>query len=277
LGDIVASNNEAYIMAFGLKSQKTRPVLSIICDDVSYTGGQLSDYVRASRPDDTISFKTAVIVAGMSNAAISRMLGWPTANFETTEAEEVSFAAIGAKLGHVILPNEDLLVWEVSGLKAIRTASKLCVAANNALFQPADNRENQKMQDAAKSKQKTGAPALEYFCRRPGDTVALYLGIHKNISFIYFDHKLADGLSTIQRILASAPVFAANGIKGSESFIKGCKSRPWGPLEAKLDYADACPRAFYKGIRWTFGGLQVHKKTVILDLLSKFGSGREGR
>lgn len=133
---------------------------------------------------------------------------------------------------------------------------------------------------------------LEYFLESP--PYKAIFGYAKPIHCIYFDHKLADGLSTINKILALAPVLTKDNEVTADNLIVGCKiedyrgkytgDNPSAKDHARdaipeLDFYDnfVCPKAFYKFIKYTFNDVLVSSMPeiksyqslpVVLDLLS---------
>jgi hypothetical protein len=84
---------------------------------------------------------------------------------------------------------------------------------------------------------------------------------HKEISAIYFDHKIADAVSTFNKVYLLAPLFncAQSGMR--MGFIEGCPSRVMSStiephkyylnMESAMGDA-ACPVTFYKKIPYTY-------------------------
>lgn len=108
----------------------------------------------------------------------------------------------------------------------------------------------------------------------------------KRVHMLYFDHKLPDGVSTIQKILAVAPVLdLETGEISLRSLIKGCNvddykvnNKPMDEDSARefvtdYDATGTCPRAFYKSIPYTYQGRplsELNKRPMhILDYNKK--------
>jgi hypothetical protein len=112
---------------------------------------------------------------------------------------------------------------------------------------------------------------------------------HANINAVYFDHKVADGVSTFNKIYMLAPIFGciADHIP-SYRFIEGCSSRKEPALlreapdrtarpdvyEYIIDVeqrygkkAYVCPRTFYKQIDYRFNGKKIPSNLSIFDFL----------
>lgn len=95
---------------------------------------------------------------------------------------------------------------------------------------------------------------------------------HSNISAIYFDHKIADAVSTFNKVYLLAPVFNCNVTNASISFIDGCNNDAVIPnkvkiynmymnIENELD-GNACPPTFYKNIKYTYDGKNVEVDSI---------------
>jgi hypothetical protein len=89
--------------------------------------------------------------------------------------------------------------------------------------------------------------------------------IMKSLHAIYFDYKLPDAMSTIQRIIALAPDLDDNSMR---SLIQGCsphnyrvdgESPDLKEYTLDFDIDGTCPIAFYKTIRYTLNGRTVPK------------------
>jgi hypothetical protein len=90
---------------------------------------------------------------------------------------------------------------------------------------------------------------------------------HSTIAAIYFDHKIADAISTFNKIYLLAPVFGCGNLKKSVCFIDGCSKRklPDGiniydvyvNIEDVLPRGSVCPSTFYKAIKYTLNGKPV--------------------
>jgi hypothetical protein len=113
---------------------------------------------------------------------------------------------------------------------------------------------------------------------------------HEIINAIYFDHKVADGVSTFNKIYMLAPIFGciADHIP-SYRFIENCASSRAEPspmeempnrdarpniyeyiIDVEKKYgkkAHVCPRTFYKQIDYRFGGKKIPSNLSIFDFL----------
>lgn len=100
---------------------------------------------------------------------------------------------------------------------------------------------------------------------------------HSNIAAIYFDHKIADAISTFNKIYLLAPVFGCGNLKKSVCFIDGCDKRKlpdevniydiYVNIEDVLPRGAICPSTFYKSIKYTLGGHPVSDLCIYNALL----------
>jgi hypothetical protein len=92
---------------------------------------------------------------------------------------------------------------------------------------------------------------------------------HSNIAAIYFDHKIADAISTFNKVYLLAPVFGCGNLRKSVCFIDGCSSKREIPrdmniydiyinVEDVLVRGNACPPTFYKSIKYTMNGKSIN-------------------
>lgn len=97
---------------------------------------------------------------------------------------------------------------------------------------------------------------------------------HKDISAIYFDHKIADSVSTFHKIYLLAPLFNCVIKNRSIGFIENCRRdkipdniKIWDcyiDIEKKLE--EPCPPTFYKALKYTFNGKIVDPETYVFEL-----------
>lgn len=101
---------------------------------------------------------------------------------------------------------------------------------------------------------------------------------HKEISAIYFDHKVADAISTFQKIYLLAPLFSCAESFHRVGFIENCNDKVIpnniNIYDYNLDLKDAlgkdlCPSSFYKGIKYTFNNRHVDNEMSAEILFSK--------
>lgn len=112
---------------------------------------------------------------------------------------------------------------------------------------------------------------------------------HSNIAAIYFDHKIADAISTFNKVYLLAPVFGCGNLRKSVCFIDGCirkcDSVPdpvniydvYINIEDILPKGDVCPRTFYKSIKYTMNGKPVVGLCLYNALSGNRDSSADGR
>jgi hypothetical protein len=99
---------------------------------------------------------------------------------------------------------------------------------------------------------------------------------HDDISAVYFDHKVADAVSTFHKVYLLAPIFGCSIKNKSMKFIDGCPNITtiqhdidiWDTyieLEDKLD--KPCPQTFYKSISYTFNNIVINNKDLVSSVL----------
>jgi hypothetical protein len=101
---------------------------------------------------------------------------------------------------------------------------------------------------------------------------------HKDISAIFFDHKIADAVSTFHKIYLLAPLFNCSVNNKRVGFIDNCDAKvipdnikmynyyiDLGPeMEKKM-----CPPSYYKHIAYTFNKKLVDHNLYIFELFAK--------
>ena len=114
--------------------------------------------------------------------------------------------------------------------------------------------------------------------RIPNNILNVFKGTfqyHKDISAIYFDHKIADAVSTFHKIYLLAPLFNCAMENMSIGFIENCKSinipKNISIYEFHMDLEKSmkkiCPSAFYKSIKYTLNGKIVERNCRISDII----------
>lgn len=97
---------------------------------------------------------------------------------------------------------------------------------------------------------------------------------HRDVSAIYFDHKVADTVSTFHKIYLLAPLFNCSVSSKSIPFIDNCNVNN---IPENIDiynyYVDlsdkmkTCPGTFYKSIKYTYKKKPLSKDTLLFDIL----------
>jgi hypothetical protein len=99
---------------------------------------------------------------------------------------------------------------------------------------------------------------------------------HKDISALYFDHKIADAVSTFNKIYYLAPLFNCTISNVNIPFIEGCNIKIPEDIDVYDKYIAVenatinklCPVVFYKGIEYTFNGKKVDKNLTLYEIFS---------
>ena len=97
------------------------------------------------------------------------------------------------------------------------------------------------------------------------------------ISAIIFDHKIADSVSTFNKVYLLAPLFDCN-VNQAESFINNCPAKVNGidiynnylDLEKTLESGETCPKTHYRYINYTTDGISISKNSCISYLKKKY-------
>lgn len=102
---------------------------------------------------------------------------------------------------------------------------------------------------------------------------------HEEISAVYFDHKIADSVSTFHKIYTLAPLFNCVDIKNSRiGFIENCGNSE--TIDSKIDINEItlsfenkgniyniCPITYYKNINYTFNGELIPREKMVKDII----------
>ena len=97
---------------------------------------------------------------------------------------------------------------------------------------------------------------------------------HKEISAVYFDHKIADSVSTFHKIYLLAPIFNCVVNNMSMTFIESCPQIKIPDNINIYEYyinlekivKNTCPPAFYKKIKYTFEGKSIDSNVYVHTL-----------
>ena len=98
---------------------------------------------------------------------------------------------------------------------------------------------------------------------------------HENISAIYFDHKIADAVSTFNKIYLLAPLFNCSVSGNNVPFIEHCDNVITKNINEYNYYIDldpvlgknACPPTFYKHIHFIFNNKLVDSNMYIFQYI----------
>lgn len=101
---------------------------------------------------------------------------------------------------------------------------------------------------------------------------------HKDISAIYFDHKIADAVSTFNKIYLLSPLFNCSVKNKRVGFIENCEEKEIPDnIEMYNYYIDleplmgkkTCPSSYYKNITYTFNKKPVDNDLYVFELFSE--------
>jgi hypothetical protein len=100
---------------------------------------------------------------------------------------------------------------------------------------------------------------------------------HPNITAIYFDHKIADAVSTFNKIYMLAPLFNCPSMTKSMCFIENCMCKDIPEriniyeyhMDIEHDLEKPCPPTFYRNISYTLNGNVLDANALAYDLLNK--------
>lgn len=97
---------------------------------------------------------------------------------------------------------------------------------------------------------------------------------HKDITAVYFDHKIADAVSTFHKIYLLAPLFNCSMNNKRVGFIDGCDEENIPDninvydvhIDLEQEGYKSCPPSFYKHINYTFNKKPVNTNLYVFDL-----------
>ena len=101
---------------------------------------------------------------------------------------------------------------------------------------------------------------------------------HNEVSAIYFDHKIADSISTFHKIYTLAPLFNCPELHDRIGFIDNCPNIE--TIDSKININELtlsfentnntysiCPITYYKNIKYTFNGENIPQNTMVKDII----------
>lgn len=254
--DITSVYNR-YIGRNNSKEVKER-IVCIICDDCAYTGNQLLGYcmLNAHRTE----------YPGKPKEPSSNSIEWIAWDREVT----AEIARIESNLSSNSF-SINLLIPYMS------THAQQNIADRRFLMIPKD------VQIFKLFRERVNIHDFNQGALREFESTFQY---HSNIAAIYFDHKIADAISTFNKVYLLAPVFGCGNLRKSVCFIDGCIGKcnkkdgipdpvniydVYINIEDVLPKGDACPSTFYKSINYTING----KPVTGLCLYNALSSGRQ--
>jgi 16S rRNA G966 N2-methylase RsmD len=229
-----------------------KSIRCIVCDDCVYTGSQIIGEVS------TFDYERVVFNARQKMPSVNDR-AWLTWKKQTTAEVDALIKNIDPRQFSV-----DILAPYMSALASARFALIPYVRVSQlAVVFPV----------FGQSLDLVGIPAA---VQREFRTTFQW---HKDISAIYFDHKVADAVSTFNKVYLTAPIFNCSTSGRMLQFIDGCgcgdappepqqqpgKTPPQEspPVDLEAFQVDlekkmkVCPATFYKSIAYTFGGEPV--------------------
>jgi hypothetical protein len=216
-------------------------ITCIVPDDCSYTGHQLSTYTHLDPA--RIKLPSKFSTAPEPSHTSKKWLDWSTARRKKTMEFETTIKRSDFSIS-LIVPFMSTLSRD-----SVLDHPFILISRSASIFQIFRNHHD--VHDI-----NTG------IMREFNDTFQF----HNDVSSIYFDHKIADQLSTFNKVYLLAPSFNCGKLRTSTPFIEGCTSRANIPkgIDANRPYTnienemtDVCPRTFYKDIKYT-----LNKKSI---------------
>ena len=256
IDDIDFDITSVYNRYIGRGATKER-IVCIICDDCAYTGNQLLSYCTLA------PHRTEYL--GKPKEPSANSLEWIAWDREVTA--EIARIEAGLKTDEFSI---NLLIPFMS------THAQQNIADRRFLMIPKDVRIFKLFRERVNIHDFNQGALREF------ESTFQY---HSNIAAIYFDHKIADAISTFNKVYLLAPVFGCGNLRKSVCFIDGCigKCNSKGNIpdsvniydvyinvEDILSKSDVCPGTFYKSIRYTMNG----KPVVGLCLYNALSTGR---
>jgi hypothetical protein len=244
LDDIQFRVTDAYNEYVAEKKRKNG-VVCIICDDCAYTGNQLMSYSSLS--------PTKTHYANKPKEPDPTSAEWLEWNKTIREETEVLEKVVDRKIFSVNLV-----------IPYMSTMAQQNIINHHYLMIPRDIKVFKLFRERVNMHEYNHGVVREF------ESSFQY---HTNISSIYFDHKIADAVSTFNKVFLLAPIFNCGSLKKSLCFIENCcqkeKSIPediniydsYVNLEDTLD-GKVCPQTFYKSIKYTFDKKSVTDRSV---------------
>lgn len=255
LDDVYFSVTDVYNYYIHDKNAGDKNVVCIVCDDCAYTGSQVNSY--CSLLSTKIKYKNKPVEPESTSR---EWLDWRKKIIDDTVIIEKTLDIRRFSI-NLLIPFIGSMAMDI-------------VLSNKYIMLPKDIknfktfREEINTQDYPQNVLNEFEQSFQY---------------HTNISAIYFDHKIADAVSTFNKVYLLAPVFNCNITNLSSCFIDGCSNDKKIPdhikiydtyvnVEDKLE-GKACPPTFYKSIKYTYNGQIIdcfkNVKKVFNELLKQ--------
>lgn len=223
------------------ESSNGKKIVCVICDDCAYTGNQLLGYCTLS------AHRTEY--PGKPQEPSSNSPEWILWNQEVT----AHVAGIESKL-NIDSFSINLLIPYMS------THAQQNIIDRRFLMIPKD------VQIFKLFRERVNIHDFPQGILREFESTFQY---HSNIAAIYFDHKIADAISTFNKVYLMAPVFGCGNLRKSVCFIDGCMGKREIPpgmniydiyinIEDAMPKGSTCPSTFYKSIKYTMNGKPIN-------------------
>lgn len=218
-------------------------VVCIICDDCAYTGNQIMSY--CSLKPNTTEYKNKPVEPSSTD---EEWLKWNKIVTEETQVLEKTIDRSTFSV-NLIIPYMSTLAQQ-----NIMNHHYLMIPRDIKIFQLFRERVN--MHEYGQGIVREFESSFQY---------------HTNISAIYFDHKIADAISTFNKVFLLAPIFNCGTLKRSLCFIDGCCNTKM--IDPHIDIYDvyvniedmvnnACPPTFYKSLNYTLNKKKLNNKCM---------------
>jgi hypothetical protein len=245
LHDIDFNITSVYNKYASLGDGPKKSVVCIVCDDCAYTGNQLMSYCTL-QPD-------MIAYPGKPNEPSPNSIEWIGWHKQITEHTAQLEASIDKSMFSI-----NLIIPYIS------THAQENIAGHKFLMVPRDAQVFKLFRERVPIHEFNQGSIREF------ESTFQY---HSNISAIYFDHKIADAISTFNKIYLMAPIFGCGSMRKSACFIDGCTNQrrdvPEGVniYDVHMNIEDelkgrVCPPTYYKSIKYTLKGKPISSLCV---------------
>jgi hypothetical protein len=233
-----------------VKKQHTQ-VVCIMCDDCAYTGNQISD--ECALHPHTVMYDNKPVEPDHTSL---KWVDWFKTIIDNTKMLE-SEIDINKFSINLIIPYMSTLAQQ-----KVAERHFIMVPSNVKVFKMFRERVN--MHDYSQGVVREFESTFQY---------------HTDISAIYFDHKIADAVSTFNKIYLLAPVFNCGDLRKSICFIEGCcepskLKNNINPYNVYLNVENnmegqGCPSTYYKSINYTINKKKIETLGVAVSNILK--------
>lgn len=249
ISDVHHDVTSIYNMTVDSKSKLYRKrVRCIICDDCAYTGSQIQHTVKLDNL--RIQYKNK---KNQPDNKTKEWLKWYDNTISDSESNIKNISIDNFSIDLIIPFMSSLALKKISDIHYVKIPKNTCVFP---LFRDQVNMDN--LPSGIVNEFKS---TFQY---------------HKDISALYFDHKIADAISTFNKIYYLAPLFNCTISNVNIPFIEGCNIKIPEDINVYDQYIAVenatinklCPVVFYKGIEYTFNGKKVDKNLTLYEIFS---------